>query len=452
MIHYYNSSEKTKIALLHTLKTLKISQLLREAGIRKTQGASVFEVFRFLILLVFQGKNLYRYLDSERKDQALSKNTYYRFLNESTYAWRHFLSLLSVKVIDAFRLLTRPDRVNVLVLDDSILKRTRSKKVELLARVHDHTDNRYRKGFTMLTLGWSDGYSFVPVDFALLSSGNRKNRFQDMDDNVDKRCNGYKRRKESMEEKPELSFRMIQNALKQGITASYVLMDTWFTHEPLVMKIKEIGLDVIGMVKDIGQKYHYCGKTYTLKELKRLLPQNVVSNIIGSIIVTTKNGLHVKLVYVRNRNKKSEWLSILSTDLSLSDQEIIRIYGNRWGIEVFFKAIKSFLKLGSEFQGRSYDMMISHTTIVFTRYILIEWLKRDEHDVKTYGELFFQCCDDIQDMDFKTALQSLMGLFVEQLKNVKIAIKSVIESQLQQWISQQASYIKVLFADICWES
>ena len=46
MIHYDNSSEKTKVALLHTLKTLKISQLFREVGIRKTQGASVFEVFR----------------------------------------------------------------------------------------------------------------------------------------------------------------------------------------------------------------------------------------------------------------------------------------------------------------------------------------------------------------------------------------------------------------------
>lgn len=452
MIHYDNSSEKTKNALLHTLKTLNISQLLRQAGIKKAQGASTFEVFRFLILLVFQGKNLYRYLDSERKDQAFSKNTYYRFLNESTYAWRRFLLLLSVKVIESFRLLTRQDRVNVLVLDDSILKRSRSKKVELLARVHDHTDNRYRKGFTMLTLGWSDGYSFIPVDFAMLSSANEKNRLQGIEENIDKRCNGYKRRKEAIEKKPEVAFEMIQNALKQGVTASYILMDTWFTHEPLVMKIKEIGLDVIGMAKDIGQKYNYCGKTFTLKELKSLLPKNVVSNILGSIIVTTKKGLPVKLVYVRNRNNKSEWLTIVSTDLSLTDQEIIRIYGNRWSIEVFFKSIKSFLKLGSEFQGRSYDMMISHTTIVFTRSILLEWLKREEHDVKTYGELFYQCCDDIHDMDFKTALQSLMGLFVEQLKNVKADIKSVIESQLQQWVSQQASYIKVLFSDIRWES
>ncbi|KWZ85152.1 hypothetical protein HMPREF3213_00585 [Heyndrickxia coagulans] len=34
-------------------------------------------------------------------------------------------------------------------------------------------------------------------------------------------------------------------------------------------------------------------------------------------------------------------------------------------------AICSLLNLGKKFQGRSYDMLISHTTIVFTRYILI---------------------------------------------------------------------------------
>jgi aconitate hydratase len=31
-------------------------------------------------------------------------------------------------------------------------------------------------------------------------------------------------------------------------------------------------------------------------------------------------------------------------------------------------------------------MMISHTTIVYSRYILIEWLRREEKDKKTFGE------------------------------------------------------------------
>ena len=96
---------------------------------------------------------------------------------------------------------------------------------------------------------------------------------------------------------------------------------------------------------------------------------------------------------IRNRNKKSECLYLLSTDTSLKDTEIVRIYGNRWSIECFFKASKSFLKLGSEFQSRSYCAMVSHTTIVFTRYIILEWLRRNQNDEKTYGEIFFMYCE-----------------------------------------------------------
>lgn len=106
-------------------------------------------------------------MNSKHKEQAVSKNTYYRFLNEASYNWSRFLMLLAVKVISAFDRLTRPERVNVLILDDSVVKRNRSKKVELLALVYDHVEHKFQKGFTLLTLGWSDGYSFIPTGFNL---------------------------------------------------------------------------------------------------------------------------------------------------------------------------------------------------------------------------------------------------------------------------------------------
>ena len=47
-----------------------------------------------------------------------------------------------------------------------------------------------------------------------------------------------------------------------------------------------------------------------------------------------------------------------------------------WSIETFFKFTKSYLKLGTEFQGRSFDMLISHTTVVFSRYLVMEFERR----------------------------------------------------------------------------
>lgn len=452
MINQMNQNENTQNQFSNAFRELQIGKLLRKSNITKSCGVSAYEIFQFLVMLVFQGKNLFRFLNSKRKDQAVSKNTYYRFLNDTSFNWTRFILLLSAKVTCIFSALTRPERVKVLVLDDSVVKRNRSKSVELLARVYDHVEHKFQKGFTMLTLGWSDGYSFVPVGFNLLSSAKKSNRYQEISNGIDRRTNGYKTRKESLMSKPDAAILLIRRALSAGIRADYVLMDTWFTTEPLLEKILETGIDAIGMVKQLKQIYYYHGKTYTLPELRKFVRFDNAQNIFGSVVVTTKHGIPVKIVIIRNRNKKSECLYLLSTDCSLSDGEIVRIYGNRWSIECFFKAAKSFLKLGTEFQSRSYDAMVSHTAIVFTRYIILEWIRRNENDEKTYGELFFMFCEDIQDMDLTNALQSLMALFVEQISTLSADITDCIKSKVADWMNSQATFIQALFGNICWES
>lgn len=452
MINQKIQNDHTPNKFSSAMKELQIGKLLRKSNITKSCGISAYEVFQFLLLLVFQGKNLFRFLNSKHKDQAVSKNTYYRFLNETSYNWSNFLLLLAVKVTTAFNSLTRPERVKVLVLDDSIIKRNRSKAVELLARVYDHVEHKYQKGFTLLTLGWSDGYSFIPTGFNMLSSAEKSNRYQEISDTIDHRTNGYKARKASIMKKTDAAILLIKNALNAGIKADYVLMDTWFTTEPMLKKVLSLGIDVIGMVKQLKQRYTYRGRQYTLPELKRFVRFEGSKNIFGSLVVTTKTGIPVKIVFVRNRNKKSECLFILSTNCSVNDAEIVRIYGNRWSIECFFKSSKSFLKLGTEFQSRTYDAMVSHTTIVFTRYTILEWIRRNQNDQKTYGELFFMFCEDIQDMDLTNALQSLMALFVEHISTLSADITSLIKSKVIDWMMSQASFIQALFGNICWES
>jgi hypothetical protein len=187
----------------------------------------------------------------------------------------------------------------------------------------------------MLTLGWSDGFSFAPLDFVMLTSAKLENRFCEMKENLRKHSQGYKRRLEAFSRKPDAVVNLIDRALATGFSADFVLMDSWFTQAPL---------------------------------LRSLLGKGP----LGSVNVETACGLPVKLVFVQNRNRRREWLVVLSTDLSLDDTEIIRIYGMRWGIETFFKFTKSHLKLGKEFQGRSFDLLVSHTTIVFSRYLVME--------------------------------------------------------------------------------
>lgn len=303
MITQNTEFENTQKEITLMLKELKINKALHDAGITKKQGKATNTIFQFLLLLVFQGKNMWQFLQSRYQETAFSKNTYYRFLNTATYNWRRFLHLVAVQAVTYFNSLTKPTRVKAFVLDDSVISKTRSKKIELSACIYDHVDHKYVKGFTLLGLGWTDGYNYVPVDFALLSSSKQENRYVEASTAIDKRTNGYKRRAESMRHKPEVASELVANALKAGIHADYVLMDTWFTTEPLIKSLVSLGMDTIGMVKQLKQVYVYHGKYYDLNKLHAIMPKrNNHKDIHGSITVTTKTGIPVKLVFVHNHN------------------------------------------------------------------------------------------------------------------------------------------------------
>jgi hypothetical protein len=180
-------------------KKNKISKLLSNSNFYKQKGFSCLSILKYIFVLVFTHKNLYRHMEHDSAKVEFAKDTVYRFLNSTTYNWRKFLLVLSSSIIKKqIEPLTSQDRENVLIFDDSMFSRNRSKAVELLARVHDHTRNMYIKGFRMLTLGWSDGNTFMPLAFSLLSSEKGKNRLCTSNDKIDKRTMGYKRRTEAV--------------------------------------------------------------------------------------------------------------------------------------------------------------------------------------------------------------------------------------------------------------
>jgi hypothetical protein len=146
-----------------------------------------------------------------------------------------------------------------------MFERNRSKAVEMLSRFKDHATGCYYKGFRMLTLGWSDGHTFIPVDFSLLAS--LKSQVYEMMEKIDKRTTGYKRRMEALLPAPEVIPAMIDRALSAGVEASCVLMDSWFTHAPLIQAMLDRGLDVIGMVKSDKKRYLVNGCRLSLQEL-----------------------------------------------------------------------------------------------------------------------------------------------------------------------------------------
>ncbi|MDF9410097.1 transposase [Pelotomaculum isophthalicicum JI] len=446
-----NSNEnQTNFQIGNFLKRYHVSRLLRQSNFDKEKGFSCFHIFRFIFILVFTGKNLYRFLHMNHAIDQPEKDTIYRFLNSTRYNWRKFLLTLSTLIIkETVSLLTSAERVKVLIFDDSLFSRNRSKAVELLAKVYDHTEKRYMRGFRMLTLGWSDGNTFLPLSFSLLSSENEKNRLNGINSLIDKRTNGFKLRKESMKKTTEVMFELLDQLAPYGAQADYLLFDSWYAFPKVILNVMERNLHVICMLKAMPKVfYQYVGKSMNLTGLYNYIYKKPGrARILASVIVELGKDMQgqpvkVKIVFVRDRNRSRKWLALLSTDTALSDEEIIRIYGKRWDIEVFFKMSKSYLKLAKEFQGRSYDSMVAHTTIVFCRYIMLALESRNSRDLRTIGNLFYTCCDELQDISFVTALFLLFDLLKEALREHLSLSGQKLEEFISQFISSLPSFFK----------
>lgn len=439
----------------HFYQLCHVDSLLKRCRIEKKRGASTEEIFRFVFQLRFTGKNLYRTFHSkchQGKISLIKPHTVYRFWKQSTFHWRKFLLLLSTRFLrEVIQPLNNSDRVNVLILDDTLIKKPYSSHVEMLSLQRNHTSQEMEKGFPALTLGWSDGSTFVPLSFSLMSSKKYL---------VDSCVSplfplsphhpsslAFRRRIEAMEKKPDVALSMLKQAKTQNIQAQYVVFDSWFTNPAFLKSIQEeVSLDGIGMVKQAKTWYGYQGGHKTLSELyalcrKKQKPTKLDDKTLlyGSLCVsvgTLKSGeiLYGKIVFVGNRNKKSKrvWLAILSTDVSLSDQEIIRIYGKRWAIEVFFKTIKSILQIEKEYQFRHFDSMVAYVTVAFCRYIYLAWLSRVSQDIRTCGALFFQACDELADIRLEEALIRLLQVLKELLLQ---AIPEVAEKIMELFTS-----------------
>ncbi len=230
--------------------------------------------------------------------------------------------------------MTDDNRESVLIIDDSTYDRSRSKTVELLSRVRDHSTGKYIKGFRMLTLCWSDGASCLPIDFCLLSSADASKRVAQASKSMDRRCSAYQRRREATQKATLHLKDMVARALKTGLTARYLLMDSWFTMPATIASLAE-QLPVIGMVKKIKTvHYRFQGRSLDLMTIyRRLKKRPGRAKILASAQVSLSSGVPCKLVFVRDRCK-GDWLAIVSTDIHLPDEDIVRIYGKRWDIGV----------------------------------------------------------------------------------------------------------------------
>jgi hypothetical protein len=419
-----------------------VPTVLHRCGVRKRHGYTVRSLIKPIFSLPFLGKNFFRGIVIN-DDLPFGKDAAYDVLKGPRSNWRRVLLIIGVRLYRFFDRLTGDERESVLIIDDSTYDRSRSKTVELLSRVKDHTTGRFIRGFRMLTLCWSDGVSCLPLDFALLSSTDAAKRFCEATKIVDKRCCAYDRRKEATIKSTAHLAGMVKRALAAGIDARYILMDSWFAMPKTIVMLSQFR-PVICMVKKTPTVlYGYGDRRCNLMSLYQCLKKRRGrAQILTSVIVTLADEHRAKVVFVRDR-RKNDWLALLSTDIQLPDEDVVRIYGKRWDIEVFFKMAKQHLKLAKEMQCRDYDALIAHTTIVFMRYMFLSYQCRLETDDRTFGALFYACCDELSDISFIEALYRILSLAVDSIRKMGSYCEKTAQSLFDMIMKAALAYVNL---------
>jgi hypothetical protein len=212
---------------------------------------------------------------------------------------------------------------------------------------------------------------------------------------------------------------MLKEAFSKGVKAEYLLVDSWFTCEELIRFIFEKPtIYFLGMCKMGNAKYEYNGKLYSAKQLlnccKRTIKAKRSRHISARYYVIDVGYKHmmVRLYFSQYGNQKT-WNLLLTDNLHLSYDNAIKIYQIRWGIEVFFKEAKQYLRLG-KCQSNDFDAQIADISIIMMTYIMLS-LKRRFQAYETIGGAF----RDVQhELIEETLAERLWGLFIEILSSV----------------------------------
>jgi len=417
-------------------KEFRFNEVARKSNFLRNKGFGFSVLFCYLMMSIFSKKSLFRDYQMNKESKEFSEKTVRNLLNNPKMNWQRFLVLIAKQVIDKIEPLTSKDRKSVFIVDDSMNERLNGKKIELTALQYDHAKSAYKRGYRLLQLGWSDVNTFLPVGTSLLSGSRETVEIQ----SNDLRSLSGKRKQQAKRKGTQVFLELLSAALKDGIKASYVLFDTWFSSPQMFHEIRKLGLHSVSMIKK-STKVHYrfqeedldVKEIYTRSKKRRGRSRYLLSVEVEAI--RDGKSIPIKLVYIRNRNKRKDYLVLASTDISLTEDEIIQLYSKRWAIEIYFKMCKQYLRL-EKYQGLSYDGNLAHCVLVSICYILLAYKKRQEDDPRTIGALFYEMVEELSETTFQEALFELFALFNDLLKNENILTDILIENQLEEIIQK----------------
>ena len=188
---------------------------------------------------------------------------------------------------------------------------------------------RFKRGFRLLTLAWTDGVTLIPLIFRHLSSQDKKNRFNEINPEIDRRSCGYKARQQAISSGPKVLLEMLAQVVKAGIPSKHVLFDCWFACPATIIEIAKLRLNVVARFKKTPKvKYLLDGERRTLSQIYSSAKKHrgrckYLLSVCVKLYNQDNKMIDARVVYIRDRNNRKKWIALISTDMELSEEEII---------------------------------------------------------------------------------------------------------------------------------
>ena len=382
-----------KNPIYQTMQLLNIKSILKNANfVKKREGASPYLVVLHFVYMLVMNKKISTFMN--QSNDSLKKDTYYRLLQNSSYNWRKLLSLTNLKILKQLHKVQDSSSVKVLIIDDTVEGKTGKYVEGSRDALWSNKEKRNIRGINVVSLNYSDGYSNFMLDFAIAMGNYARVKFEEFTQEVDVRTIAYKRRLEIMDGKSQIAIDMVTRALKSGIYADYLLVDSWYSKPAFLKEMNDLGLKVISRIANNNKIWNFAAKEKTLnaiyekfKNLKKEKAGTYGKKIkfkYFSVVVEHKNAGKIKIVFIKTKEKL---IPIASTDLEISDEEIIDIYKRRWDIEQGYKELREHFGFGKE-ENRIYEALIARITLSFFSYNIVSYINRISHEPKTIGGLF----------------------------------------------------------------
>jgi DDE superfamily endonuclease len=305
-----------------------------------------------------------------------SWTNYFKALQSNGFSWLNLCRRWLELVLRYFPRLTI-----TLVIDDTLTPRT-SKKAPSAAIYHDHAHRPNRPPFILgqlrvalaIVLTYGRRTAAFPWLWRLIRSTGNRSKLQAAHVLMALACQWVPR---------YLSIRL--------------LLDAWYMKKPLVLPMIQQEVTVIGQVRQDSVLYllpnqpssprrgapRKYGEKLTFAATSRLLPlQQAAIKAYGKIRCFEFYSAQAKVRFLKghicravwcrfqqDRGKWTKWALLLSTDPTLTAENVIKLYSRRWWIEPMFNEIKHRFGLIKVWQ-QSRQTLARWTTLISLSYSL----------------------------------------------------------------------------------